>query len=395
VADLPDPAIDKLSEVLSRLENVRKVAGQYLASCPAHEDSSPSLAVRAGDTGIVVYCHAGCTTKAVLAAIDLTWNDLFWDRKTSREAKKRPWNAERRRSVAIEATMAAEKLQSETGVLERLHEKRGWTSEALALLGVGWDETEKRLTLPSFDKEGELNDVLRYDPFAGGRWKMLQSPGRPRLPWPPPETVSTEYRARFLFVVEGEGTALSLWSLGLPAVALPGSVSGSSGSTATPGRFRGNGWHPSWARRFVQKRLVLIPDADLAGRTLMTTVGFDLEKEIGGVSITLLDLLPHSTAGLDVGDWARPFKSSDERRRARDLLVAAVDAQRRGADEAEESRRLLVGYHKFVRTGELPREDAVTGGSPVGRGGVSVPATPSPIRESGDAVPSGEKWSWD
>lgn len=50
------------------------------ARCPAHEDSSPSLSVRcAGDGRVLVHCHAGCETPAVLAALGADWKILFVD----------------------------------------------------------------------------------------------------------------------------------------------------------------------------------------------------------------------------------------------------------------------------------------------------------------------------
>lgn len=47
-------------------------------TCPAHEDRSPSLAVKAGDDGrALVHCHAGCQTADVLAVLGLQVRDLF------------------------------------------------------------------------------------------------------------------------------------------------------------------------------------------------------------------------------------------------------------------------------------------------------------------------------
>jgi hypothetical protein len=64
--------------VLSRLERVRRSGGGWEARCPAHEDRSPSLSVRVGDDGrVLVYCHAGCRTEDVVAAIGLSRRDLF------------------------------------------------------------------------------------------------------------------------------------------------------------------------------------------------------------------------------------------------------------------------------------------------------------------------------
>lgn len=50
------------------------------ARCPAHEDRSPSLSVTIGADGrALLRCHAGCATADVIAALGLTWPDLFED----------------------------------------------------------------------------------------------------------------------------------------------------------------------------------------------------------------------------------------------------------------------------------------------------------------------------
>jgi hypothetical protein len=71
----------RLSEVLDRLAKVRGKNGRYTASCPAHEDKSPSLALRELDDGrILMHCFGGCSTDAVLGAIGLDMTDLFPDK---------------------------------------------------------------------------------------------------------------------------------------------------------------------------------------------------------------------------------------------------------------------------------------------------------------------------
>ncbi len=47
-------------------------------TCPAHEDSKPSLSVTEGRDGrVLVNCHAGCETSAIVEALGITLADLF------------------------------------------------------------------------------------------------------------------------------------------------------------------------------------------------------------------------------------------------------------------------------------------------------------------------------
>ncbi len=68
--------IDKL---LSRLEKVKQTeSGIWSASCPAHQDKSPSLRITEKPDGrILIHCFAECETLDVLAAVGLEFTDLF------------------------------------------------------------------------------------------------------------------------------------------------------------------------------------------------------------------------------------------------------------------------------------------------------------------------------
>lgn len=65
--------------LLSHLDGVReRRPGQWMAKCPAHDDSRPSLLIEVGDDErLLVFCYAGCGAAEVVAAIGLTLADLF------------------------------------------------------------------------------------------------------------------------------------------------------------------------------------------------------------------------------------------------------------------------------------------------------------------------------
>lgn len=77
--------VDKL---LARLDKVKQTGpNRWLACCPAHDDRSPSLAVRVTDDGTVLLkCWAGCGAADVVEAVGLSLQDLFPHNPTFRKS---------------------------------------------------------------------------------------------------------------------------------------------------------------------------------------------------------------------------------------------------------------------------------------------------------------------
>lgn len=70
---------------------VRRSGGGYMVSCPAHGgatgDTNPSLEISVGHSQpVILNCHAGCTTDEVLAASNLTWDQISAPRDESPSA---------------------------------------------------------------------------------------------------------------------------------------------------------------------------------------------------------------------------------------------------------------------------------------------------------------------
>lgn len=84
-----------VEDLLARLAKVKKAGpDKWVACCPAHEDSSPSLAIKETDGTILVHCFAGCPVDDVLGAVGLEMTDLFppkdpahWERQQERPVK--------------------------------------------------------------------------------------------------------------------------------------------------------------------------------------------------------------------------------------------------------------------------------------------------------------------
>lgn len=79
------------TELLCRLGGVRaRGTGRYSARCPAHVDTSPSLAIKEGERALLVKCWAGCTLDEITAAIGVRVGDLFFDKPTTHGLRPRP-----------------------------------------------------------------------------------------------------------------------------------------------------------------------------------------------------------------------------------------------------------------------------------------------------------------
>ena len=77
-------------QIISRFQIKQRKASSVQCICPAHNDNEASLTISNGKNGTVLYCHAGCSTENVLAAVGLTMKDLF-DDGPEVEAPKKSW----------------------------------------------------------------------------------------------------------------------------------------------------------------------------------------------------------------------------------------------------------------------------------------------------------------
>lgn len=82
-------------DLLARFEDVKPRADSYVARCPAHEDNTPSLALRQTPDGrILLHCFAGCDVTDILASVDARVSDLFPDSEQhSTRGLRRPYPA--------------------------------------------------------------------------------------------------------------------------------------------------------------------------------------------------------------------------------------------------------------------------------------------------------------
>jgi putative DNA primase/helicase len=68
----------ELEHLLEKFNLAEETRDGYVAICPAHNDTNPSLVIsRKANGTILIRCRAGCDTEDVLRKVDLTFADLF------------------------------------------------------------------------------------------------------------------------------------------------------------------------------------------------------------------------------------------------------------------------------------------------------------------------------
>jgi AAA domain len=308
--------VSAFERFLERLEGVTRRGDKATAQCPAHEDRRASLSVARGCDGrVLLNCFAGCSPEAVASAAGSSLADLY--EPALAPVPPEPRSAPVRRMPLDPDAIAAfqEALLSDAATLERLLRLRGWTKEAIERLGLGLDHD--LVVFPIRNAVGALVGVERYqpDPAARGtRPKVIAQAGSRRDLFPAPEEVESPE----IVLTEGGSDAVRAWSLGVPAVSVPGV----------------SGWQRGWAERFRGRSVCIVFDGDEQGRRAAVVVARDLEGVAEDVRV--LDLDPTRTDGFDLSDYFAGAHTAEERRTAGDLLL---DMARRAPHVSREAER--------------------------------------------------------
>lgn len=265
------------TKLLSKLGTVKKTKSGWSARCPAHEDRNASLSIAEGDDGrTIVHCHAGCDHKKIVAALGLEERDLF------DEDSERPAAAKKAATpkVGTKASKAYKSIVEAHKAYERTLGKPTMTWEYELngeLVGVvlRWDRQDGKVIRPlSLHADGwRLEHMAEPRPLYGvGSWPVKWS-----------------VRDR-VYVVEGEKCVDAVSGLGLPAATSSG---GSNAVSKTD-------WSPLAGRE-----VVILPDADDAGRRYADDVAAILLGLNPPATVRVVELFPGYDDGSDVADLLR------------------------------------------------------------------------------------------
>lgn len=232
-------------EILSRFAGVSEQDdGGYIAHCPAHSDSKPSLRIWRGDDNKVRFtCRAGCANGDVVNAAGLRWQDLFDVEGEGNTVPKEPPAPVGTGDLAalahfVDLTQAAlfDFGNPYANDARKYAAGRfGLTEDAMADLELGYASSAmtfkyasrvftqyRRLTVPLKGFDGMPRGLQGRD-LTGecpARWVSLSNPQGYR--WAPYGVFRGHGGYNVWVITEGPGDGLSAVSLGYDAVVVRG-----------------------------------------------------------------------------------------------------------------------------------------------------------------------------
>ena len=253
-----------LNNVLARLRKVRKChhkADTWHALCPGHDDKNRSLSVWLGRSAVLIGCWAGCDKPRILSAMGLSMRDLFPDTRDDRK------------SAYPGATARTE------------------TRREVACYDYRDEEGNVLYQVVRFEPKGFAQ--RRPDPERPGKWLWGLVDSR-RVLYKLPELLR---RVRDgILIVEGEKDVENLAAWDLLATCNVGGA--------------GMGWKNEYSLCLRGRRVVIVPDNDVAGHEHADYVAGSLIRH-GAASVrylTLPDLPEHG----DVSWWMAKGGTKEE-----------------------------------------------------------------------------------
>jgi hypothetical protein len=282
--------------ILTRLSNVKKAGGGWLACCPSHADRRASLSIAEGDDGrALLRCHAGCDTAAIVAALGLELRDLF-PAKTGPTPTRNGKHGGKPKSFSTAGEAVAVLARQFGRRPDSTWEYRDDRGDLVGLV-CRWNQPGGK----------EIRPVARYP----DGWRIAAMP-EPRLLYRLPELLAAGPEQPVL-VLEGEKCCDNAMSLGFTAVTSSGGAQAANKTDWAPLRGR-----TVW----------VLPDCDPAGERYATDVA-QLATAAGAAEVKIVHL-PGLGGGGDLADWValRPDASREQLRAEIEALAQAVEPWR-------------------------------------------------------------------
>lgn len=363
----------EFATLLGKFEHVSEEAdGGYLAVCPGHADSRPSLRIWRGDDNKVrLTCRAGCDTGNVVRAAGLAWADLFdatgEGLTVPKEKPKLVSGAPvTRLRMWLDALPLAALNDADTYAVDRFGIDRQ-TGERLGLRyarAASDPDAHPDFVSNSFARFPRL--VVPLDGFDGvtrgaqgrdlsgrcpGRWLSLSNPEG--LRWAPYGVFRGESGYGTIIVTEGPGDALTVLSVGYDALAIRGASLVNNPDLIAELAEGLRGFH-----------VIVAGDNDTSGNSFTQRLSEGLAAH--GIDVYALSI---PVLGDDLTDWrardpeAFPMLLHDAVKSARPVRDrAVVEAAHRKAEVAQRTGTAVVSVDEGLEAARILGEVAATYG---------------------------------
>jgi 5S rRNA maturation endonuclease (ribonuclease M5) len=241
-----------IDDFISRLDKPKRTGqNQWMACCPAHNDSKPSLAVSVAEDGkILCNCMAGCKAEDVISAMGLKMSDLFQEKKQNGRNNKMKYLREHIYTDKDGKPIAKKKIYM----------------------------------LPHGDK------TASWYRFENGTYKKKLN----NMQMPLYRLQELLKGADPVFIPEGEKDADTVALMGLTATTTP------SGA--------GSKWNPSWNEPLKDKHVIILTDNDEPGAEHGKIVAEGLRSVAKSIQIVpAADIWPDVPPKGDISDIAAQF----------------------------------------------------------------------------------------
>jgi hypothetical protein len=272
-----------LERVLDSLDAMGKVVkfinGQHMAQCPAHDDRNPSLAIREGDEGVILTCHAGCLNTDVVGALGLEMKELFHQRNP---LPPRGVLSERGRPAGFPGVLAP------VGEERPVPESPG-TSSAPTIVANGsgtlnWItdyiyETAAGVPVVKISRYHRVDATGRrtgkaffqFGKGSSGTWQAGLDGLTPPL-YRLPAVLTAVAEGRPVWVVEGERDADAVTA---------------AGACATTSPMGAGKWRPEHSAMLAGAHVIIVADDDPPGRRHAASVGDSLGAVAASIKLAL------------------------------------------------------------------------------------------------------------
>ncbi len=256
-------------EILSRFEKIKKQGRGYLATCPVHGDKNPSLSVSMNEGGdkVLMFCHAGCDSKDILQAVELSEKDLYvanWNRGNGGNGKK-----------------LGDHIPSNVkGEFATKHLKDNNTAFYIYLDPEG----QPVMAVSRFKTGDNKKGFCQYRYLGCDKWAKGLNNTSPIL-YNLPAVIQATAAGETIFIVEGEKDCETLKGIGL------------TGTTSPMGAGK---WKDIYSSYLQGARVVILPDNDRPGQDHANQV----LKSLQGIAkeVKIIDL-PGLQDKQDISDW--------------------------------------------------------------------------------------------